>query len=103
MSRFNRLMEGTASLMSSLDELLSRGFRFIPAMECHTMLRLQKGGTYIAYRIPTSSVNEELKYVNAFMKSLAILPCEVVNRAKEDAQRGISHTILHLDGLSKGR
>ena len=53
----------------------------------------QKDGTNIAYRIPASSVNEELKHVNAFMESLAILPCEVVNRAKEDAQRGINHSI----------
>ena len=42
------------------------------------MLRLQKDGTNIAYRIPASSVNEELKHVNAFMESLAMLPCEIV-------------------------
>ena len=30
-----------------------------------------------------------------FMESLAILPYEVVNRAKEDTQRGISHSIRY--------
>ena len=43
--------------MSSLDELLSGEFRFIPAMECHTMLKLQKDATSIVYHIPASSVN----------------------------------------------
>ena len=37
--------------VSSLDEPLSGEFRFIPAMECHTMLRLQKDSTCIVYHI----------------------------------------------------
>ena len=35
------------------------------------------------------------KHVNAFMEFLAILPSEVMNRAKEDAQHGISHSIRY--------
>jgi hypothetical protein len=76
---------------SSVEELLRRGFHFIPAMECHTMLRL-KDQTNIAYRIPALSVSSDLKHVGAFMESLKTLPPEVSSAKNGSGQRGVTHS-----------
>lgn len=62
--------------MPSFEDLLGRGFRFIPSREQHTMLRVSDNAN-VAYRVPSSDISQNGKHINAFMNSMTKLNYEV--------------------------